>query len=65
MANPQKLSSETVARMADELVGALMPTEQIEAVTALLNGLADELAAMRAMDLTDSEPASTYDASPS
>lgn len=63
MPNARQLSSETIARMADELVGVPMGEQELHAVAALLGGLTSEMAPIRAMDVGHAEPATTYDAS--
>ena len=62
MTAAQNLSAETVARMADEWIGAAMSREQLEAVTGLLSALMAEMVPMRAMDVASVEPATTYEA---
>lgn len=57
------LSADTVARMSEELLGTPIGRQQREAVAALLGGLVSEMAPMRAMEVGDTEPATTYDAS--
>lgn len=56
-------TSETIARMANELIGVPMREQELGDVAALLGGLALEMASMRAMDVACAEPATTYDAS--
>ena len=61
MANAQPLSSETLALVAERLVGTPVGERELSAVAALLNGLTSEMAPMRAMEVRDAEPATTYD----
>ena len=63
MQNEPQLSSETIARMAEELLGVPLGEQRREAVAALLAGLTSEMAAMRAMEIGNTEPATVYDAS--
>ena len=64
MADPQKLSPEMVARISDELIGTPVPADDPQPVAALLRVLIREMAPMRAMNVEDAEPATTYEASP-
>ncbi|MFH1924810.1 MAG: hypothetical protein ABIP48_33590 [Planctomycetota bacterium] len=63
MQNERPLSAETIARMTEELLGTPVDRRQHEAVAALLGGLISEMAAMRAMEIGNVEPATVYDAS--
>ena len=64
MADTEQVAPETVVRMGAELVGHAVTEEDLEAVAGLLSGLASEMVPMRAMEIDDVEPASTYDPSP-
>ena len=61
MANAQPLSPKTLALVAERLVGTLVGEQDLPAVAALLDGLTSEMASMRAMEVSDVEPATTYD----
>ena len=63
MQNESPLSAETIERMAEELLATPLGRQQQEAVAALLGGLTSEMAAMRAMEIGNTEPAAVYDAS--
>ena len=63
MADAQPVSPDTAARMGAELVGHALPEEDLRAVAALLSGLVSEMGSMRAMEIPDTEPATTYDPS--
>lgn len=63
MADAQPVSPGSAARMGTELVGHALPDEDLRAVAALLSGLVSEMAPMRAMEIHDTEPATTYDPS--
>ena len=63
MADAQPVSPETVVRMGAELVGHAVGDEDLRAVAALLSGLLSEMGSMRAMEIHDTEPATTYEAS--
>ena len=62
---PQKLSTETIARMAGELNGTPMKDRDVQPVVDLLGSLLEEFSPMRNMDVGSSEPATVYDASES
>jgi hypothetical protein len=62
---PEKLSTETIARMAGELHGAPMKDGEVQPVVDLLGALLDEFTPMRNLDVGSSEPAILYDASQS
>ena len=64
MADAQRVSHETVVRMGAELVGNAVGDDDLPAVAALLSGLVSEMGSMRAMEIHDTEPATTYDPSP-
>jgi hypothetical protein len=61
MSDTQKLSTDLIARMARDLVGTPLHEQELEAVAALVSGLASEMAAMRAIEIVGIEPATTYD----
>ena len=62
---PQKLSRETIARMADELIDTPLRDRDAQAVVDLVGSLLEEMTPMRSMDVRSSEPATIYDASES
>jgi len=62
MPDPPRLSSETIARTARELVRTPVVEQDLAAVAALLGALTSEMAPMRAMEILDVEPATIYDA---
>ncbi len=62
MPDPKKLSPETLARIADELVRTPVAEQELEAVAALLGALASEMAPMRAMEVGNAELATIYKA---
>jgi len=62
MPDTPRLSSETIARAARELVGTPLDERQLEAVAGLLGALTAEMAPMRAMEIPDVEPVTIYDA---
>lgn len=64
MADAQPVSPETLVRIAAELAGTPVRDEDLPAVAALLSGLVSEMGPMRAMEMPDAEPATTYDPSP-
>ena len=61
MPDTQKVSSELIARVARELVGTPLGEQELEAVAGLLAALTSEMAPMRAMEIPDVEPVTTYD----
>jgi hypothetical protein len=63
MPTPDKPSPETLARVADELVGVPLADTRPEAVAGLLDTLIAEMAPLRAMDVGSAEPAAIYDPS--
>ncbi|MFH1924566.1 MAG: hypothetical protein ABIP48_32335 [Planctomycetota bacterium] len=63
MQDKPPLSADTIARMAEELLATPVGRRHLEAVAALLAGLTSEMAAMRAMEIGNVEPATVYDAS--
>ncbi|HUT89099.1 MAG TPA: hypothetical protein VMY37_06370 [Thermoguttaceae bacterium] len=62
MPDTPRLSSETVARAARELVGTPLGEHRLAAVAALLGALISEMAPMRAMEIAEVEPVTIYDA---
>ena len=64
MSDVQPVSAEAVVRMGAELVGHAVGADDLPAVAALLSGLVTEMGSMRAMEIHDAEPATTYDPSP-
>ena len=60
MQNPTPLSPETLAKMAAQLIGIEASASDLERVAGLLNALAEDMRAMRNMDVGVTEPASTY-----
>jgi len=63
MPDPREFSTETLARMADELLGTPLAEQELQSVAALLGALTSEMAPMRAMDVGNSEPATIDKAS--
>jgi hypothetical protein len=59
------ITSETIAQMADELVATPVQAEDRQTVAFVLAVLGAEIAAMRALDVGEREPATTYEADPS
>ena len=63
MLNAEKPSPETLARVADELVGVPLAEQRFEAIAGLLSAILAEMAPMRAIDVGNAEPATIYDSS--
>ena len=63
MPDVEPVSAETVVRMGAELVGHAVGDDDLPAVAALLSGLVSEMGSMRAMEIHDTEPATTYEPS--
>jgi hypothetical protein len=57
-----KVSAESVARWAEEVVGMPLAAEQREAVAGLLQRLFADMEAFRKVNVRDAEPAAVYDA---
>jgi hypothetical protein len=55
------VTPETLAGMVAELVGTPVADEQLAAVAGLLEALAGDMAAARAAEVGDLEPAFTFD----
>jgi hypothetical protein len=64
MEDAERVAPDTVVRMGAELVRSAVTEEDLEAVAGLLSGLVSEMLPMRAMEIYDSEPATTYDPTP-
>ena len=56
-----KVTPETIARMAGEIVGTPVKEKERKAVADLLQALAANMAALRRMDVGSAEPAFTFD----
>jgi hypothetical protein len=64
LADPEparKITPETIARMADELVGTPLKEKDRKAVAELLQSLAADMTALRALNVGENEPATIYD----
>lgn len=61
-APPAKITPETIARMAEEIVGTPVKEKERQAVVDVLQSLAADMAALRAMSVGTAEPATLYDA---
>ncbi len=59
---PAKVTPETVARMAAEVVGTPVKDKDRPPVADLLGSLQADMAALRAMNVGTAEPAFLYDA---
>ena len=64
MANqtPRHVQPDTIASMAEQLVGADISAEDQQRVAGLLNALALDMKAMRDMDVGIDEPAPVFEA---
>jgi hypothetical protein len=56
------ITPETLARMADELLGASLKEKERKAIAELLQSLYGDMAALRAVAVGEEEPATVYDA---
>ena len=65
MPTPKQTSPETVSHMAEQLVGIELGADDQKRVADLLNALADEMKAMRDMDVGTDEPAPVFEATKS
>jgi hypothetical protein len=59
---PHDISPQTIGRMASEIVGTPIPEAERLLVANLLQALAADMTAFRAMNVGDIEPALIYDA---
>jgi hypothetical protein len=59
---PPRITPDTIARMAGEVVGTPVQEKHLLAVAGLLQSLAAEMTALRAMNVGAAEPAFVYDA---
>ena len=59
---PAKVSPETVGRMAREVVATPVAEKDRKAAAEVVQALAGEMAALRAMPVGEAEPATVYDA---
>lgn len=60
MPKPEPITAETVANIAKQFLGEPLSDANAAAAAALLNGLAADMRAFRAVKLGDEEPATTY-----
>ncbi len=60
MPKPEPITAETVANVAKQFLGEPLSDENAAAAAVLLNNLAADMQAFRAMQLGDEEPATTY-----
>lgn len=60
MAAPTAITSDTIDRLATEIVQVPIAPSQQPAIAGLLNALAGDMQAFRKFDLRNSEPATTY-----
>ena len=51
-------------RAAAELLGSRLSAEEADAIAPILHALAEEMQAMRRMDVAETEPAMLYEARP-
>ena len=58
---PPKITAETVAHLADEVVRIPITEKDRKAVAELVQGLATDMTAMNALDVGENEPATVYD----
>lgn len=58
------ITAETLARTAGELLGSRLSADEADAIAPILNALAEEMRAMRQMDVSEAEPAMLYEARP-
>jgi hypothetical protein len=58
---PPKVSAETIARMAAEIVGTPVAARDRAAVADMLQSLAADMAAVKRMNVGSTEPATVYD----
>ncbi len=58
---PPTITTETVTRLADEVVRVPITDKDRKAVAELLHNLAADMAAMSALDVGENEPATIYD----
>jgi hypothetical protein len=61
MADKSNMTSDTLARLAAEVVGITLGEQDLKATADLLNSLSADMRALEAMDVGDDEPATTYD----
>ncbi len=59
MATPQKITAETLSRMAEEMLALRLGQRDAQAAAGLLGALAGDMAALRAMNVGEAEPATT------
>ena len=60
---PQKpVSTDTIQKMAQELLGLDIDAAEQDSVVGLLNALTTDMQALRSMDVGIEEPAITYEA---
>jgi hypothetical protein len=62
MSTSQSVQCETIARVANELVGTPIDRQRLDAVAALVGALMSEMSRMRAMNVGGDEPATIYTA---
>jgi len=58
---PPKITPETIARLADEVVRVPITEKDRKAVAELLQNLAADMTAMNALDVGENDPATVYD----
>ena len=60
MPRNDNVAPETLRQMAEQLVRMRVPEEDLPGIAAMLNALAADMRAFRALPLADDEPATTY-----
>jgi len=60
MPRNDNVGTETLRQMAEQLVRTPVPEEDLPGIAAMLNALAADMRAFRALPLGDDEPATTY-----